>query len=623
MVNASKWLTLAAPTGSITTTATLPFTLDPTGLAPGYYFDTLRVATSLGNLNVPITLFVGTPPASLNVEPNGLRFDVRQGQGSPISQTLKLYQSGPAGSLSNWSARVISGANLIQLSATSGTATLGNPSTISVSLAGTATDTLGPAYAVIEVSSPNAPSEYVTVVANVTATGTPAPPLLDPVSLVLVAPQGGAPVTQRVQINLSELNPTSFTATFSGGAGALTATPVTNAASTTSPGLVDITFTPGSLAPGGYTGLFNVTAGGVQLRTTRVLLIVQPPAGTTCTPTGLRVRETSIIERFGIPSGWPQPLTAQLYDNCGNRVKTGTVTASFSNGDPSIRLNLDEATGDFFTTWTPQTALNTGIKVTLRPTSGNLFNANLDISGTVTGNATPPPILAPGGILNNLNPIIGAPLAPGTVVQVYGNNFYTSDGFASAAAPPLNPRFQGAQLLVSGSPAPFYYISRTQAAAQIPTELTPGRTYSALMEVNGAFSAPLPVEVVPTTPGTVSSGSSLIAQHASDYQLVTAQNPAKPNEALVMYLVGMGATNPAVPTGAPAPFDPPAKVSEQPTVTIGGQTATILFAGLTPGFAGLYQINFIVPATTRDGDLDVVITQNNVTANPTKLTVKK
>ena len=164
--------------------------------------------------------------------------------------------------------------------------------------------------------------------------------------------------------------------------------------------------------------------------------------------------------------------------------------------------------------------------------------------------------------------------------------------------------------------------SRTQAAAQIPTELTPGRTYSAILEVNGIFSVPQSFEVTGPTPGVVTSGSALVAQH-SDYQLVTPANPAKPSEPLVMYLVGMGATNPDVPTGAPAPLSPLAQAALQPVVTIDGQRADIIFAGLTPGYAGLYQINFKVPATARDGDLDVVITQNGIAANPSKLTVKK
>jgi uncharacterized protein (TIGR03437 family) len=622
IVNASKWLSLSAATGSISASATLPLTMDPTGLAPGYYFDTVRIATSLGTLSVPIALQVGTRPASLNVEPNGMRFDVRQGQGSPISQTLNVYHSGAGGTSSNWSARVLSGANLIRLSTTNGTATLGNPSPISVSLASTATDILGPSQAVIEVSSPNTPPEYVTVWANVTATTTPAPPILTPASLVLAASQGGAPVTQRVQVDLNELVPTNFTFNFSGGTN-LTATAVTNSASTTSPGAVDVTFAPSASATIGGSGpiFFNVTSSN-QLRTSRLILLTLPPAGAACVPGAVWVRETSLIERFSISAGLPQPLTVQLYDQCGNRLKGGSVAASFSNGDPSLRLEMDEATGDFFTTWTPQTALNAPMKVTLWPTFGNLFSKAFNINGTVTGNAAPPRLVS-GGILNNLNPIVGAPVAPGTIAQVYGDNFYSGAGFESAPPPPLDPRLEGAQLLISGNPAPFYYLSKTQAAAQIPTELTPGRTYSALMEVNGVYSTPQSIEVVSATPGTVSVSGALVAQHAADYQLVTAQNPAKPGESLIMYLVGMGVTSPNVATGAPAPAGPLAQASVQPTVTIDGQGATVQFAGLTPGFAGLYQINFIVPATARDGDLDVVIKQDTATANPTKLTVKK
>jgi uncharacterized protein (TIGR03437 family) len=38
------------------------------------------------------------------------------------------------------------------------------------------------------------------------------------------------------------------------------------------------------------------------------------------------------------------------------------------------------------------------------------------------------------------------------------------------------------------------------------------------------------------------------------------------------------------------------------TVTIGGQSVVPLFAGLTPGYSGLYQINVTVPQGITPGD---------------------
>ena len=113
----------------------------------------------------------------------------------------------------------------------------------------------------------------------------------------------------------------------------------------------------------------------------------------------------------------------------------------------------------------------------------------------------------------------------------------------------------------------------------------------------------------------------MIAQH-SDFSLVNSDHPAKPGEYLVMYLAGMGQTSPAVPSGQPSPTtEPLARVMMQPTVTVDGQNAAIIYAGLTPGAAGLYQINFQVPSSAHSGDLNMVVTQNGQAANMTMLPV--
>lgn len=92
-----------------------------------------------------------------------------------------------------------------------------------------------------------------------------------------------------------------------------------------------------------------------------------------------------------------------------------------------------------------------------------------------------------------------------------------------------------------------------------------------------------------------------------DGSLVTETNPARPSETLVMYAVGLGPTTPAVPSGTAAPvpaavtrtryslgFDfTPARVPCGPRLP---GTVPPHFVGLTPGFVGLYQVNFTLPS---------------------------
>ena len=91
----------------------------------------------------------------------------------------------------------------------------------------------------------------------------------------------------------------------------------------------------------------------------------------------------------------------------------------------------------------------------------------------------------------------------------------------------------------------------------------------------------------------------------------------------MIYSSGLGATETAIASGTASPADPPARVADPPALTLNDSTVPIDFAGLTPGLVGLYQVNFRVPADYKDGNYDLVLTQNGTVSNKTVLAVGK
>ena len=75
--------------------------------------------------------------------------------------------------------------------------------------------------------------------------------------------------------------------------------------------------------------------------------------------------------------------------------------------------------------------------------------------------------------------------------------------------------------------------------------------------------------------------------------------PAKRGETVQVYLTGLGAVNPKVADGVAAPGSPLSNLSlppQQLTVYMNGEPSAVQFAGLAPGFPGLYQVNVTIPA---------------------------
>jgi adhesin/invasin len=105
--------------------------------------------------------------------------------------------------------------------------------------------------------------------------------------------------------------------------------------------------------------------------------------------------------------------------------------------------------------------------------------------------------------------------------------------------------------------------------------------------------------------------------------LNTPSAPAHAGDALVIYCTGLGAVAPAVPAGAAAPSLPLSRTVNPVTVTIGTQSAQPFYAGLTPGYSGLYQVNVIVPAGIAAGaNVPVVLSAGGALSPPVTIAVQ-
>jgi uncharacterized protein (TIGR03437 family) len=175
---------------------------------------------------------------------------------------------------------------------------------------------------------------------------------------------------------------------------------------------------------------------------------------------------------------------------------------------------------------------------------------------------------------------------------------------------------------VNNVPAPLFYVSPWQINAQIPYETAPG---TAQIQVSsGAGNATLRVQVTAAAPAifTVnSSGSGAGAiEHALSGQLVTSTNPAAAGEVVAVYCTGLGAVSPSISDGA-AGRVPPAQTVMPVTASIAGAPASVIFAGLAPGFAGLYQVNVLIPAGTAAGTQNLRISTNGSASNTVSIAV--
>ena len=190
--------------------------------------------------------------------------------------------------------------------------------------------------------------------------------------------------------------------------------------------------------------------------------------------------------------------------------------------------------------------------------------------------------------------------APNGMVSIYGTDLAYGTQAAGAGPGALPKTLAGVSVFVNGNTANLFYVSPTQINFLIPADLLPG-TKTMWVVREGLIGPVLQIILKETSPGLFAlSDGSAIATHV-DGSLVSGDAPATPGEIVVVYAAGLGRTNPEEDVGRASARAAPILLLSQFSVLLSGATvdpSAVLYAGITPGFAGLYQINLRIPTTT-------------------------
>jgi len=253
-----------------------------------------------------------------------------------------------------------------------------------------------------------------------------------------------------------------------------------------------------------------------------------------------------------------------------------------------------------------------------------LLNGIRWMMGDLAGSAEPrpkpgtaAPRISAGGAVNaasfSLAPA-GA-VAPGSIISIFGTSLTAGDT-AQATSIPLPTTLAGTTVAVNGRAAPLFFASPLQINAQFPVEVGAGPATVVVTTAAGAS----PAETVPVAP--VAAGvfaldgtgrGAALALH-TDGRLVTAEQPARRGEALMLYATGLGATTPQLASGTAAGASPLVTTVSTPVITVGGVRAEVLFSGLAPNFVGLNQVNIRIPSDAPTGNaVELLVGQSNRT----------
>ena len=606
--------------------ANLNLTVTPGNLGAGTYSGSITIASSdTGeSIVVPVTMSISAAQQKILLSQTGLTFIAVAQAGPPLPQSFGILNTGQ-GSM-GWTATASTlsgGSGWLSIDQTSGT--VARPY-LDVSLVNVSIDTTGLAagtyYGQIQVKAAGAANspQSITVLLNVLPPGSNPGPELRPTGVIFIGTPGNSPGSQSVMVSNATAAALNYgsSSTYVAGGGWLQYLP---ANATVAPGQpVKLILQPdlSNLQPGIQRAAVTLLFADGSARTVSVLNVVAPGPGGGLSATGeaaggcttLLVHPTALTDATAsVTVGQATALAVKIADNCGNLFTAGTVTAGFSNNDPPVNL-VHIGGGNWSGTWTPRSASPSRVTIQftalLGQAASQVLSGSVSVPVTVQAGAAAP---LTSGVVNAAS-FVGTYIAPGGLVSIFGQQL--ADTAVASSNAPFPTQVNGTQVLMGGKPLPLRYVGSGQVNAQVPFDLGVN-TQQQLVVVRGAtLSVPQDVVVAAAQPAVYTQnlsgkGAGVIVDGITN-QLNTPANPATAGDVVVIYANGLGAVNPQVPSGTPAPMNGPLSQTVNPlTVTIGGVNAHVNFAGLAPGYPDLYQVNVVVPAGATAGNAVPVV----------------
>jgi len=372
-----------------------------------------------------------------------------------------------------------------------------------------------------------------------------------------------------------------------------------------------------------------------QIFHVQILLIVLPagsspsvqpalrPHATSCTPTQLLPVFTRLGTGFTATVAWPTAIEVTVVDDCGNPLTSGSVTVTFSSGDPALSLeSLND--GRWSATWDATHVASSVTITALAQEVQPALTGTSTIGGTLQPN-TATPAVSSGGVVSAANFAANQPLAPGAFAAIFGANL--SGGLNVATQLPLSLQLGGTSVILGDKQLPLLFTSTGQVNVVVPYDVPVNSTQQLVVQNGTAISIPQSVVIATAQPAIFTqngsgTGAALIQVFKSDGTELPNNSPVTAGDVIILYCSGLGAVNPPVTAGSQAPSSPLSKTVNPVTVTIGKAQAKVLFAGLAPSFAQLYQVNVQIPSGLPAGNAVLTLAVGAQQSAPVSITVQ-